>query len=166
MEEVDEMKPLIKNIAKCFIFVLLASLPFISITQLIGLETFLDSFENPDHYIVLQDQGYIFGSEAEKNEYIIIQKSSHPEFLIQEGEHIVYLSNDDGLNYDKVDKISMLGTKKFYSICGDSATHYIYENQVIGKIINELDDNIWSSIVIKAWEASIHNLNIRALVTD
>jgi hypothetical protein len=42
----------------------------------------------------------------------------------------------------------------------------IHKSQVVGKIINIIDGNIWNSISIKMWETSINTLNIGAILAE
>lgn len=42
----------------------------------------------------------------------------------------------------------------------------IYENQIIGKVIGNVDNNLWNTISMKIWDISIHNLNVKALFTN
>ena len=160
------MKKTIITIAKFSLFLTLSILPFISITQLLGIDAFLDSFENPDYYLVLENQGYISGSTIQKNDLVIIQKSTHPTFDIQKNDYIVYFSNNDILNCNKVSSIEILGANKFYSFYDEADNNRIYEKQVLGKIINSIDNNIWNSITTKLWDISINKLNLKALISD
>jgi hypothetical protein len=160
------MKEKLIFIAKFSFFLIIFTLPFISITQVLGLDTFLDSFENPDDYLILEKPGYIYGSKLEKNNFIIIQKSSHPYFDIQENDYIIYFSNNDYLNCNKVSSFEEIGRKKFYCIYDEKNTNQIYEKQVIGKVVNFIEDNIWNYATIKLWETSIKNLNINDLISD
>ena len=153
-------------IVKYSILLMIFTFPFISITQVLSLDTFLDSFENPEHYLVLEKPGYIHGSTLEKNNYIIIQKSTHPNFDILKNDYIIYFSNDDYLNCNQVNSFENIGNKKFYCIYEETNKNKIYEKQVIGKIINSIDNNIWNYATIKLWEVSKNNLNLNALISD
>ena len=85
-----EKKRIIKTVIKIWIFISIASLPFITVTQIIGMDAFLDSFENPDHYICLKDKNNVYGSKTKTGEYMIIQKSSHPDFNVKKSDTIIY----------------------------------------------------------------------------
>jgi len=167
-KEVDEMKKIIKNVIKICIFISLASLPFISMTQLIGLDMFLDSFENPDYYICLQDKENSFGLGTNNGEYIIIQKSTHPEFDVETSDSVLYYDNDGDLACNKINAIDTVGAiERYYTTEGYGKTDQtIFEMQIVGKIIKVVDGNIWNSISIRIWETSINSLNLRALLTD
>lgn len=163
-----EKKRIIKNAIKICIFISIASLPFLTITQIIGMETFLDSFENPEHYVCLQDKDNLFGSNTKNGEYIIIQKSTHPEFNVKKSDSIIYCKIDGDIACNKVYQINNIGAIKRYHTTeeNDITSQPIYQSQIIGKIINVVDNNIWNSISIKIWETSIYNLNLRALLAN
>jgi hypothetical protein len=167
MEEVEKMKKIIKKTIKIFVFISIASLPFITVTQLMGLDTFLDSFENSDHYVCLQNKGF-FASKIDKEEYIIIQKSSHPEFKFQDDESIIYWDNDGEILCNKLKRIENVGSLKRYNINDNENEEQIpiYENQIVGKIINTIDNNIWYSISITIWDISVQNLNFNSFITN
>ena len=48
-----------------------------------GLDIFLDSFENPQFYVCIQDKDNKLETYTD-GDYLIIQKSSHPDFIIKE----------------------------------------------------------------------------------
>ena len=167
MEEVDKMKKTLKIAIKLCVFLLFVSIPFISITQMMGLDTFLDSFENPDYYICVEDNGGLFGSTTNNEKCVIIQKSSHPDFKVSENDYVVYVENGGDLTCNRVHQITSLGTMKKYNLEGiEGKSSSIFESQILGKVIDTIDNNIWNLITIKIWDTSIHNLNIRALLTD
>ena len=156
-----------RTATKLCLFLTIASLPFISVTQIIGLETFLDSFENPDHYICIQNNDGFFATQSGNKEYIIIQMSSHPDFTIQKNDYIIYFTNDEEIACSQVYHISSIGaTKRYHVMDSQNVGRYIFEKQLIGKVIKTVDDNIWNSISMTIWDISINNLNIRALLTD
>jgi hypothetical protein len=160
------MKKKIKNVIKFFIFISLVSLPFITITQILGMETFLDSFENPTYYICLQDKDNTFGLNTKNEEYLIIQKSSHPEFNIKKSDSIIYCKINGDIACNKIYNINNIGATKRYYTTGenDIASQPIYDSQIIGKVITVIDNNIWNFISIKIWDVSIHNINLKALL--
>lgn len=161
------MKKIVKSAIKLCVFLLFASLPFISTTEMLGLDTFLDSFENPDHYLCIQNNGNLFGSKTNTEKYVIIQRSSHPDFKVSENDYIVYIGNDGYLTCNKVYQITSMVTIKRYNIEDfKGKSSYIFENQVLGKVVDIIDNNIWNLITIKIWDTSIHNLNIRALLAE
>ena len=156
-----------KGVIKICAFIAIANLPFITITQLIGMDTFLDSFDNSEHY------HYIKGSKLDidniNGEYVILQKSSHPDFSITNGDEIFYLKDEGGLILRTVCHVSEQETiKKYYTISfnEDIDDEPIYEHQIIGKVVSVVDNNVWNTLSLKVWDMSINNLNAAALFTD
>jgi hypothetical protein len=163
------MKKAIKSTIKLCAFISIANLPFITITQLAGIDTFLDSFENTGHYIYLQSQRNSMEPNIKEGDYIILQKSSHPDFTIQQQDIILYCKDSGETVYQRVHHINCIDTVKRYHIIDNNNNHTdkpIYENQIIGKVVSIVDNNLWNIISIKIWEVSIHNLNIGALFTN
>lgn len=160
------MKKMLKSILKMLVILLLISLPFISITQMIGLDRFVDSFENPQHYICVQNNGFFTGSKIDDEKYILIQKSSYPNFQVSKNDYVVYSGDDGSLKINKIDSIENKGAIKIYNFLNEGKSEHIFENQIIGKVIGALDNNIWNALSMKIWDISVHNLNIRALITD
>lgn len=156
------MRKIIKNIIKLGIFVSIAALPFISITQIIGIDTFIDSFENPDHYVCLQDKNNSLNLDIKRGDFIIVQKSSHPNFNAKESDYIIYSKINGDIACNKINNINTMGALKIYYVSeqNDLSKQPIYDLQVIGKVVNIIDDNIWNSISISLWATSINNLNI------
>jgi hypothetical protein len=156
-----------KKILLLFVFILLASFPFLYFTELIGLELFFDSFENSDSYICIQDRDNTFKTNS-NGDYLIIQKASHPDFNVGENDDIIYYNNEGDISFTKVTKISSISALKRYYI--EEPSEYgkssIFENQILGKIIEIVYDNILNSVSIKIWETSIHNLNLRSLLIN
>jgi len=157
-----------KNVIKICIFISIAIIPFVTSSQIIGMDTFLDSFENPEYYICLQDKDSSLGSITRDEEYIIIQKSTHPTFNIEKSDSIIYWKSDGDIACSKVHHINNMGAiERYYTTEEDDITNQpIYEGQIIGKVIKVIESNLWNSISLKIWETSIHNLNLRALLTN
>jgi hypothetical protein len=167
IEEVEKLKINIKKILLLFIFTFLSSLPFLHISEALGIEIFLDSFENSKNYICLQDIENSLESNT-NGDYLIIQKASHPDFDILKNDKIIFYDNEGEISFTKVIQISSTATLKRYHI-EEASKHkksVIFENQILGKIIDKIDDNILNSISIKIWETSIHNLNLRSLLIN
>lgn len=161
------MKNIIKNFLKLIIFITFTSFPFLTVTQLIGVDTFLDSFENSKDYLCLQNDGF-FASKINKQNHIIIQKSSHPDFNIKNGDSIIFWNNDGEIICNKLERIESVGSLKRYKSIGnkDKEQLPVYENQIIGKVINTVENNIWFSISLKIWDISIQNLNFNSFLTN
>lgn len=158
---------MIKNSLKLIIFITFTSFPFLTVTQLIGMDTFLDSFENSEDYLCLQNDGF-FASKINKKDHIIIQKSSHPDFKIKNGDSIIFWNNDGDIICNKLERIDNVGSLKRYDSINnkDEKQLPIYENQIIGRVINTVDNNIWFSISLKIWDISIQNLNFNSFLTN
>ena len=131
------------------------------------MEIFIDSFENPEHYLCIQTDNLLFTSNTDQSDLIIIIKSSHPDFKIKKGDCIIYFSDEGNIEYCKIEYIkSYGGEEKYFKQRDVNIFNYpIFGEQIIGKILKIIDNNIFNSISVKIWEASINNLNIRA-VTD
>jgi len=158
----------IKKIILLFIFTFLAIIPFIYITGVFGFETFLDSFENSSNYLCIQDKENDFNSNT-NGDYIIIQKATHPNFEVKKNDLILYCNYEGNISFTKINQISSVAAIKKYQIekvTRENDNNVIFENQILGKIIEIIDENIINSISIKIWEASIHNLNFRALLVN
>jgi SOS-response transcriptional repressor LexA len=171
MIKVDEgnMRKIIKNALKLCIFISLASLPFITAAQIISMDTFLDSFEKPEYYICLEGKNNLIQSAAKDGDYIIIQKSTHPDFKINDDDNILYIKDKDQLACSRIDHSSCIGSIKRYYITDENnkvSNSPIYEVQIVGKIVKIVDNNLWNSISMKIWDVSIHELNINAMFTN
>lgn len=162
------MKGKHKKIIKILIFTLVAILPFISITNIIGMDIFLDSFENPESYICLKNSDNIIELD-DSNEYIIIQKSTHPDFKIDTSDLVIYFTFDGIILCSEISEIQGVGSFKRYHILdqySENKESSIFQNQIIGKVVKTFEDNPWNKLIIKMWDISIHNLNINALMTN
>jgi hypothetical protein len=93
---------------------------------------------------------------------MIIQRSSCPDFEIKENDEIIYFESDGEIKCSTVIHSSKIGTiKHYYTINQDhTEEESVYENQIIGKVIKTMDDNLWNTISIRTWDISIHQLNI------
>jgi SOS-response transcriptional repressor LexA len=163
------MKKVLKNIVKIGVFIAIANLPFITITQLVGIEVFLDSFENTDYYICIPNDGQMKGAAIDDGDYVIIQKSSHPDFSVEQQDIILCYTNNGEETYGKVEQINCIGTIEKYQLTDENNLYVdetIYEQQVIGKVVSIVDNNLWNVISMKIWDVSIHRLNLAALFTN
>jgi hypothetical protein len=164
-----EMKEIVKNVFNLCVFISLVNLPFITVTQLISTDTFLDSFENPDFYLYLQSGGYSMEPDIKEEDYILLQKSSHPDFNIQVGDVILYCKDNGEIACNRIRNINGISSVKRYHIIDDNGNltdKHIYGSQIIGKIVSVVNTNLWDVISMKIWDMTIHNLNVRALFTN
>jgi hypothetical protein len=154
-----------KNIIKLCVFILIGNLPFLTLTNLLGVEIFLDSFDNPDDYQYIKPENV--GLQTMTGKYIVVQKSSHPDFSLLTGESIFYIKDEGGLLCQRIYRISDQGSlKKYYTLSFDGDTEPIVEQEIIGKIIGTIDDNLWNALALEFWDISIKNLNAAALFTQ
>ena len=131
---VDRMKmnKNIKKILKPIIFLTFAILPFISATQTMSMDTFLDSFENPEFYICIDSNNHLIQSAANDGDYIIIQKSSHPEFNLENNDNIIYIKNQGELACELIHHTNFIGgIKRYYTTDENNQLNEkpIYEGQ-------------------------------------
>ena len=163
------MKEVTKKAIKISVFFIVANLPFITVTQTIGLDTFLDAFEKPNYYYCIKGSGVSMKPSINDGDYIILQKSSHPDFDVTEGDIILFIKENGQSVCHRVYDISRISSITKYHTKGDNnklADKPIYESQISGKIVNVLDNNIWNMISTEIWDASIHDFNIAALFTN
>ena len=156
----------IKKITKLIIFFSVSTLPFIGITNLLGIETFLDSFENPDSYLYIKNSERLIDSNFKDSSFIVIQESNHPEFFVKESDTVVYSSLTGDISCNKIEQIHSIGPLKKYELKGNDIKEYsetIYEEQIIGKVVKTTDKNIWNTISLELWTVTINNLNIYSL---
>ncbi len=159
-------KKIINDIVKICAFIALVNLPFITIAQLVGMDTFLDSFDNPDSYQYFKTNKLDTG--IPNKGYIVLQKTSHPDFSLITGDSIFYLKDEGGLMCREIYHISdRASMKKYYIINFDDEIDInpIYEHQIVGKVVSTIDSNIWSKFSLEIWDGSINNLNAVALFT-
>jgi len=160
------MRKEVRSIIKICVFLTIANLPFITVTQLVGFETFLDTFENPEYYRYIKDSSYLVNFNIDETNSVILQKSTHPNYKTYEGDIILYCKNTGEIACNKVFQINSLGPIKRYRAVDNKdelIDDPIYENQIIGKIVSEIDNNLWNVISMKIWDVSIHEYNINAL---
>jgi len=166
---VKKMKKTVKNAFNLCVFIFLVNLPFITVTQLISTDAFLDSFENPDFYLYIQSGGYSMEPDIKEEYYILLQKSSHPDFSIRDRDVIIYCKDNGEIVCNKVCNINCISPVKRYHVVDDNdnlTDKNIYGSQIIGKIVSVVNTNLWDVISMKIWDMTIHNLNVRTLFTN
>lgn len=147
-------------------FFLIANLPFLTVSQLIGMETFIDSFKHPTSIISIKNEK-ISGMENVGG-YLILEQPSHQGFSIGEGDCILYQTKKDTLQENVVSYVkSDEGRKIYYTTSYSNAnTGPIYDHQIIGKIIGKTGDNLWVTLCLQFWEVSIDKLNILTFLSE
>ncbi|MEF8878889.1 MAG: hypothetical protein V5A64_00680 [Candidatus Thermoplasmatota archaeon] len=153
-----------KKAIQTAIFFIIITLPFLNITQTLSIDTFIDSFENPEEYICLHNTNLI-KSTKEKENYLIIEKATNSNFQIKKHDQIIYLKDSGEIACSRVLHASKINNVKRYYITNDQKTQIqtVYRSQIVGKIIKNMDDNLWNTISINIWDISIHNLNINKI---
>jgi hypothetical protein len=160
-----ETEKTVKKMIKTSIFIFFIILPFLSITNIIGVNTFLDSFENPEYYLVLENNDNYLTNGRKDSEFLLIQKQSHPEFNLKKSDLIIYCQNNGYIACEKINSCSIGGIKIYHISNNDSIeSQLIFESQIIGKVVNIIDNNIWNSISIKFWDISINSLNLNNFI--
>lgn len=157
------MKDNTKKALQLTLFILFASLPFISVTNQLGIDAFIDSFEHPKSYMCLKNNNQISGISTENTNYVIIQKKDHPDFNINKDDVIIYCSLNGEISCDEINNIQGVGTFTRYYLKehkNQEDENIIYHTQIIGKIIKTVDNNIWNELSFKLWDISINNLNV------
>ena len=166
--KVDKGKKVkLKGIIKLIVFIAVANLPFLTITSLVGIDTFIDSFENPENYYFIQENGNSMNYNIKDGNYVVIQKTLDPDEEIHEGDIVIYSSYKGGLDCKKVYQIYSIGPiKKYHAVDNNNklTDEPIYENQIIGKVVNVIDGNIWNMIAMKIWDISINEYNINTFL--
>jgi hypothetical protein len=159
-------KYLPRTILKLCGFFLIANLPFLTISQLVGIDTFIDSFNHPSSFLYLKNEK--LHSLDAKAEYIILEQPTYQGFSIQEGDHIIYHTNKESLQQNIVNQVkSDNGITTYYTTSyTDDYNGPIYEQQIVGKVIGRSEDNIWNTLCLQLWDLSINNLNVVALFSD
>ncbi|HIG99687.1 MAG TPA: hypothetical protein HA258_03800 [Thermoplasmata archaeon] len=153
-------KNLLRAILKLCGFLIIANLPFLTISQLIGIDTFIDSFNHPGSYLYIKNKDVTSMNPA--TGYIIIEKPTDQASTIREGDSILCHTIKNTLQQRIVSQIyTKDGITTYYTTSyNESIDAPLYESQIIGKIIGTSEDNIWYELCLQAWEISIEKLNI------
>jgi hypothetical protein len=161
------MKKLLKTTIKLCAFIIIANLPFLTMTQLLGIDTFLDSFNNSDSYQYLKNNKICYTGLNQG--FLILEKPTHQRYSIEKGDTILYRTMGDRLLYQVVYSIQLQhGETTYYTttVNEDDLNGPIFEYQILGKVTGIIDDNLWNALSLQIWELSIDNLNAAALFTN
>lgn len=161
------MNRIIKKMINIFIFLLIANFPFVSMVQILGFDIFIDSFENSGSYLYIDDAKKTINYNLSDGQYLIFQKSSHPDFLIKQKDIILYCKENGELTCQTVYSITSIGSLNYYTTSDNDDIDEqkpVYKNQILGKIISVVDGNILNKISMRIWDSSIHNFNINHLL--
>ncbi|MBU0496449.1 MAG: hypothetical protein KKC68_05440 [Candidatus Thermoplasmatota archaeon] len=143
------------------VFVSVLNIPFLSIASTIGFETFLDSFEHPQDYEWFSNMN-LQGVTSETSN-IIVQKTHHPDFTLTYGDTIVYFQENMGFQCGQIDLVSTECHQKiYYIILEEQPLSYqpVFEEQVVGKILHTIDNDIWNSLTLELWQTATMRLNL------
>jgi hypothetical protein len=157
-------KKRIQKIAELCVFIAIANLPFLTITQLIGAETLIDSFQHPDSYQYIKDN-----TQGLHGGYIVLEKPTDQQYTITKGDTILYYTTNDKLQQRTVTQIlTQQGVTTYYTTAPNEASldGPIYDTQIIGKIKGSIDDTIWNTLSLQIWDLSTDALNIMTLFPD
>ena len=159
-------KNLSRTILKACGFFLIANLPFLTVTQLIGVDTFIDSFHHPSSFLYMKNK--TLNSKDTSVGYIILEEPTYEGFSIKEGDRILYYTMKDSLQQTIIYQVkSEKGATIYYTTSTSEGTNgLIYEHQIVGKIIGTSQDTIWSTLCLQLWDLSIRNLNTASLFSD
>lgn len=161
------MNKLTTSVLHLCIFICIANFPFISVTQLAGMDVFLDSFENTEHYLYLHDDGGLKSIDITTDEYIILQKSTHPSFQLKENDVVLYYDENGNAACQHLSHITATGPLLTYHLASYGiieSDHVIYDNQIIGKVVSTVKHTMWNAFCLHLWDIAISQLNIRTLL--
>ncbi len=80
---------------------------------------------------------------------------------------VLYYDEQGSIEIDEIQKISAVGSFKTYYLNNKTNNNKpILTNQIIGKVIIKVDNNILNTISLKIWDLSIHSLNIKAFFSN
>ena len=157
----------VKHIIQIIVFLLIANIPFITATHLMGLDIFLDSFEHPTAYQFVKTSQINIQTPLLREDYTILQKASHPTFSIKKNDIIIYFDQNGDLICNKIYQINTdQYHTKYYLIDENNNINNqpIFKNQIMFKVINNINNNILTGLSVKTWDLSINNLNLNAII--
>jgi len=160
-------KKSIRAIIKLCAFFIIVNLPFLTVTYLLGIDTFIDSFNHPNAYQYIKND--ILCPIDKKGGYIILEKSTYQGFSIKDGDIILYYTINDTVEQRPIYQKTFENGVKTYYPTTDTKDHGdgpIYDYQIIGKIKGSFDENIWNTLCVQIWDISIDNLNAAALFAN
>ncbi len=149
------------TVLKLIGFFILVNLPFLTVTHLIGIDTFIDSFQHPTIYSFIKNDD----STNALTGYLVIKIPSNQASVIKEGDSILCHTIKNTVQQRIVSQIQTKdGITIYYTTSlTDSSDAVVYDSQIIGKIIANSGDNLWYTLCLQTWELSIEKLNIQTL---
>jgi len=130
-------------------------------TQLLGTNTFFDSFQHPESYQYLkyhEKEG-----PEQKMVYIILEKPTNQECSITKGDMILYRTTKETIECRTVYATQLRhGEKIYYTTTPneDNLDGPIFSSQILGKSTTLIDDNLWNALSVHIWGLVIENLNV------
>ena len=97
---------------------------------------------------------------------MIIQKTKLLEPTLKKNDIVLYYDEQGSIEIDEIQKISAIGSFKTYYLTKTDNNKPILTNQIIGKVIKKVDNNILNTISLRIWDISIHSLNIKTLISN
>jgi hypothetical protein len=132
---------------------------------MMGVDIFLDSFENPESYTYFKSSNEIKGIKTQDKSYIIIQKIVHPDFDIQKNDVILYYNFEGEIICSQIIQINGVDYfKKYYIDQKNAINNSILKCQIVGKIIRKVESNIWNYLSLSLWEISTDYLNVERVI--
>jgi hypothetical protein len=146
------------------VFVFLVNLPFLSMSNILGSQIFIDSFEHPQHYHYIKTNTMSIYDTS--SGYLVVQTPSHPDFCLDVGDFIFYHTESGELYMRSIVSIEWQPPFKMYTVYGSDETasvESVISRYILGKVITSFDDSIWNRISVYTWDVSVNRLNIGAL---
>lgn len=129
-----ENKKTILQVAMIFFVV---NLLFLSAVSSVGLQVFIDTFEQSENYVFVKNH-----SIDSEEELLIVMNSNHPDFSKEQNATLLRIKASQSGPYDTS-----------YSSHSD-----------IGKVVGSMNDDVFSKIIFSLWEASTETLNVFSLI--
>jgi hypothetical protein len=154
------------RIIKICVFFLIANLPFLTLINLFGIDTFIDTFRHPTAYQTIKTD--TIPQFTTQSEYILLKKPHHQNYSIEINDILLYYTTQETFVKERVSSIvSTNGINRYYTVARNnpSSNGPIFEDQILGIIQAEYDSNLWNNLCIQLWDLSTENLNAIALFT-
>ena len=154
----------IYTVMKFCVFFLIANLPFLTVTFLFGIDTFVDSFKYPNSYVYIKNN-QIDNLDTTQG-YILLEKPTHHGYIIKEGDTILYQTKTETVQRTVIHATtSENGLRSYYTRNQnkEEIDGPVHDYQIIGTIKGKFEDNIWNKLCIQIWELSINNFNAKVL---
>jgi hypothetical protein len=150
----------LQDMKKICMFVFIANLPFLTVAHLIGIEVFIESFQHPDAYQCIKTYGA--NNDTLSKGYLLLETPIHEHFSIRNGDIILYKTGGGAVRCEPVFNVACRqGTMIYYTTTPTQGviTGPIYGTQILGKVTNTINDNLWNALCIQLWDFSTKNLN-------